>query len=41
MSCEVCKSSYDQIHLTLLPFLEKTLEYLEHKMLTLTTVLLS
>lgn len=41
MYCKVCKSSFDQIHLTLLPFLEKTHEYLKHKMLTLTTVLLS
>lgn len=41
MYCKVCKSSYDQNHLTLLPFLEKTLEYLEYEMLRITAVLLS
>lgn len=41
MYCKVCKSSYDQTHLTLLQFLEKTFEYLEYKMLRITTVLLS
>lgn len=41
MCCKVCKSSYDQTYLTLLPFLQKALEHVEYKMLKITAVLLS